>query len=394
MVPRAGTPAYPPLFIMATAVTIDRVTKAFGSGTGRTIAVDDLSLEIRPGELFFLLGPSGCGKTTLLRMIAGFIPPSSGRVLIAGRDVTRVAANRRNTGMVFQSYALWPHMTVEANVAFGLDVRRVPGPDRTRRVAEVLETVRMAAYAKRFPNELSGGQQQRVSLARALVVRPDVLLLDEPLSNLDSKLRADLRSEIRRICKEYPDPRGHPGITTIYVTHDQKEAMSMADRIAVLDRGRVVQLGTSTRLYRQPATRFVAEFLGETNIIEGRLIERSGETAIVDTPLGRLISGLQPTGDVAAQTASAPGAKVLCSVRPEAIQLCASGHQTSTTNRLQGRIVETTFLGDLAQHLIEVNGLRLKISKLNPNITSGNSTSIADTCCFVDPRDVVLLPGN
>src|ERR1043165_8830912 len=185
---------------MPTAISIRNLSKAFGSGAAETLAVDDISLDINPGELFFLLGPSGCGKTTLLRMIAGFIDPSAGSVSFDGRDVTHTPPNKRNTGMVFQSYALWPHMTVAANVAFGLGIRKVPRDESERRVADALTAVRMAEYAERKPNQLSGGQQQRVALARALVIRPDVLLLDEPLSNLDAKLRIELRSEIRRVC--------------------------------------------------------------------------------------------------------------------------------------------------------------------------------------------------
>ena len=207
--------------------------------------VNSISLDIEPGELFFLLGPSGCGKTTLLRMIAGFIEPTSGSVHFVGPngsvDVTHVPPEQRNTGMVFQSYALWPHMTVADNVAFGLDVRKVFGSERSARVHEALQAVQMAEYADRKPNQLSGGQQQRVALARAIVVRPSVLLLDEPLSNLDAKLRIELRGEIRRLCKRF-------GMTTVYVTHDQKEALSMADRIAILRAGQVVQVGSAQHL--------------------------------------------------------------------------------------------------------------------------------------------------
>src|ERR1043165_9433059 len=192
---------------MPTAIGILDITKVFGVGTAAATAVDRISLDIQPGELFFLLGPSGCGKTTLLRMIAGFIDPTSGQIQFDGRDITYLPPNRRNTGMVFQSYALWPHMTVQAKVAFGLTIRKVAAAERDKRVAEALAAVRMSEYAARKPNQLSGGQQQRVALARALVIRPDVLLLDEPLSNLDAKLRIELRSEIRRICKE-------AGITT------------------------------------------------------------------------------------------------------------------------------------------------------------------------------------
>lgn len=384
---------HPPLLAathasMATAISIQQVSKLFPApGGGTTAAVDNVSLEIAPGELFFLLGPSGCGKTTLLRMIAGFIEPTSGRILFDGRDVSRVPPNKRNTGMVFQSYALWPHMTVEANVAFGLSVRRVAAVEKQRRVREALEAVRMEAYAHRKPNQLSGGQQQRVALARALVIRPDVLLLDEPLSNLDAKLRLELRSEIRRICKE-------AGLTTVYVTHDQKEALSMADRVAIMDMGRVAQIGTPRELYRRPATRFIAEFLGETNFIEGTVSGGTGtgaEVAVeVQTPVGRVVAAAE-------QGATVPraGERRTCSIRPEALRLVMN-EAGDGVNRFAGRLVESTYLGEVAQHVVELSGGTLvKISELNPvgmgreSIRAGTPVVVA-----VDPGDVVLIPGS
>src|SRR3954471_18108011 len=214
-----------------TSVYLQHISKHFGA----TKALDDIDLKINAGELFFLLGPSGCGKSTLLRLIAGLHEPTGGRVWVNDRDVTPLGTDKRNAVMCFQSYALWPHMTVAENVRFGLNVRKVPRPEQDQRVAEVLRLVRMDTYAPRKPNELSGGQQQRVALARALAVRPDCLLLDEPLSNLDAKLRHEMRSEIRRICKT-------AGFTTIYVTHDQKEALSVADRIAIMRSGRLAQV--------------------------------------------------------------------------------------------------------------------------------------------------------
>jgi iron(III) transport system ATP-binding protein len=357
---------------MPTAIAIRDLSKHFGTGPSAAVAVDRISLDILPGELFFLLGPSGCGKTTLLRMIAGFIEPTGGSVLFDGREVTHVPPNKRNTGMVFQSYALWPHMTVAANVGFGLGVRRVASEERDRRVTDALVAVRMAEYAERRPNELSGGQQQRVALARALVIRPDVLLLDEPLSNLDARLRIELRSEIRRVCKE-------SGITAVYVTHDQKEALSMADRIAVMDRGRVVQTGAPADLYRRPGSRFVAEFLGETNLIPGRVAGRAGETTLVETPAGRL----QSLG-----SAGASG-EVLCSIRPEAIRLSVDGGAGRAPG-LRGVIVDTTYLGELAQHTVELAGqVRVKVADLNP----ATSRPARETVTLaVDPPDVVLLP--
>jgi iron(III) transport system ATP-binding protein len=359
-----------------TSIDIGSLTKTFPSPTGETTtAVDSVSLRIGSGELFFLLGPSGCGKTTLLRMIAGFIEPTRGTISFiesgAARDVTFAPPNRRNTGMVFQSYALWPHMTIEQNVAFGLDVRRVESAEKRRRVTDALGIVHMQDYAQRKPNQLSGGQQQRVALARALVIRPSVLLLDEPLSNLDAKLRIELRSEIRRVCKE-------TGITTVYVTHDQKEALSMADRVAIMRAGRVEQIGTPEDLYRNPGSRFVAEFLGETNIIEATISEPRGRDVALQTAAGPLTARTPEFATLAV------GAKVLLSIRPESISPTAA----SGPNTLRARIIETTYLGDMIQHTIELApGMRAKISILNPSMTRAAFDSIR-----IAPDDIILLP--
>ena len=325
-------------------------------------------------------------------MIAGFIEPDSGRILFGPRDVTAVKANRRNTGMVFQSYALWPHMTVEANVGFGLSLRHMPRTERARRVAEALEAVHMLDYAQRRPNQLSGGQQQRIALARALVVRPDVLLLDEPLSNLDARLRAELRAEVRRICKNFGGPGG--GITTIYVTHDQKEALSMADRMAILDHGRVVQVGTPTHLYHRPATAFVAEFLGDANLVEGTMIERSLGSAVVETPIGRLIVGLEQAGIPAPGAAPEIGAKVTCLIRPEALRIAAPATGDVPTrpqrNLLAARIVETTFLGELTHYLVEIASRQLTVLSVNRG-QSSVSPPMTAVSLEVAPSDIVLI---
>lgn len=336
---------------MGTQITIENLVKVFGSGRSAATACDRLSLTIEPGELFFLLGPSGCGKTTLLRMIAGFIDPTSGKVAFNGKDVTHEAPNKRNTGMVFQSYALWPHMTVAQNVAFGLSVRKVPNPEKDQRVLEALAAVQMEPYASRKPNQLSGGQQQRVALARALVIKPDVLLLDEPLSNLDAKLRNDLRLQIRRICKD-------SGITTVYVTHDQKEALSMADRVALLRSGQIVQIGTPRELYRAPKTRFVAEFLGETNLIEAKQVGVQGDRVDFEIEAGRFAA----TPAVNPQARSDTEQDLL-SIRPEAIRL----RRPEDDNTLPGKLVETTYLGETAQHIVEIKGCPpIKVAEMNP----------------------------
>ncbi len=336
---------------MGTQITINNLVKVFGSGSKATAAVDDLTLTIEPGELFFLLGPSGCGKTTLLRMIAGFIDPTRGQIAFDGQDVTHNAPNKRNTGMVFQSYALWPHMTVAGNVAFGLNVRKVPNPEKDQRVLEALAAVQMEAYAHRKPNELSGGQQQRVALARALVIKPDVLLLDEPLSNLDAKLRNDLRHQIRNVCKA-------SGITTVYVTHDQKEALSMADRVALLRSGKIMQVGTPRELYRSPKTRFVAEFLGETNLIEAQPVDTTDHASTYQVQAGQFL-GPQHTGTNIETNAE----QRLLSIRPEAIRLRKDGEP----NTLPGKLLDTTYLGETAQHLVEIKGCPpIKIAEMNP----------------------------
>src|SRR6266545_4572184 len=258
-------------------VSIKNLTKQFGE----TPVLKKISLQIESQELFFLLGPSGCGKTTLLRTIAGFYQPDDGELLFGEKSMAGVPPHQRNTGMVFQNYALWPHLTVAQNVAYGLDVRAVTAAEKKQRVAEALEIVQMEKYAARTPNQLSGGQQQRVALARALVIKPDVLLLDEPLSNLDAKLRLEMREEIRRI-------HGQTRITTIYVTHDQKEALSLATRLAVLRDGVIEQVGDPRTVYREPANRFVADFIGETNWLSGEIVNRDDGRIEVKTDAGVL----------------------------------------------------------------------------------------------------------
>src|SRR5262245_4451904 len=296
-----------------TRLRCEQITRRFGD----TLALDAIDLDVAPGELFFLLGPSGCGKSTLLRLIAGLLAPTSGRIRFDDRDVTALGTEQRNAVMCFQSYALWPHLTVRENVRFGLDVRGLERTEQQRRVDEVLRLVQMSAYAARKPNELSGGQQQRVALARALVVTPACLLLDEPLSNLDARLRLEMRGEIRRICKE-------SGVTTIYVTHEQKEALSIADRVAILDQGRIQQIGPPRDVYVRPASRFVASFIGETNLLAASVVRRDGAGVALNTPLGILTSTALPDGPLAA------GDEVTLSIRPESVVLDAPGGAANT----------------------------------------------------------------
>jgi ABC-type Fe3+/spermidine/putrescine transport system ATPase subunit len=254
-------------------VTLQNLRKSFGPGAP---AVDDVSFRIEPGEMFFLLGPSGCGKTTVLRMVAGFVTPDAGDILFDGRRMNEVPAQGRQTAMVFQSYAIWPHLTVYENVAYGLRVQKLSGAELDVRVREALRLARLEALAPRQPAQLSGGEQQRVALARALAVRPGLILLDEPLSNLDARLRLDLREELRRVHLETK-------ITCLYVTHDQDEALSLADRMAVMNRGRIEQIGTPREVYERPASEFVARFMGETNW----LAPGSPLAAQFDVPPGR-----------------------------------------------------------------------------------------------------------
>jgi len=353
------------------AIRIKQLTKRFGS----VAALQQLDLTVNPGELFFLLGPSGCGKTTLLRCLAGFHRPDEGRIFFGDEDVTDLAPHRRNTGMVFQNYALWPHLTVAENVAFGLEERRVEPEEIRRRTAEALESVHMGAQAARRPNELSGGQQQRVALARALVVRPRCLLLDEPLSNLDAKLRLEMRGEIRRVCKEFR-------LTTVYVTHDQKEALSVCDRMAVLDAGRILQVGTPQEVYRCPARRTVANFIGETDFIPGTVAAAGGGRAAVDTAIGRFDGVLgDPTQPPKV------GAEVTVAIHPECWVLDREGR---AQNCVQGRIGESVYLGDMAQYeFLCAAGVTLKIVELNPRFFGAAAPEALHA--RVEPADVVVL---
>ena len=325
---------------MPSSVAVSHIVKSF---SGKKV-LDDISLEIAPGELFFLLGPSGCGKTTLLRTLAGLHDPDSGSVLLSGEDITRLPPHKRDMPMVFQSYALWPHLTLFKNVAFGLEMRRVPPAEIRARVMEALDLVRLADRAESRPNELSGGQQQRVALARALVIRPRCLLLDEPLSNLDAKLRIDMRTEIRRICKQ-------AGLTAVYVTHDQKEALSIADRLAILDQGHLLQIGTPFDVYTRPATSFVANFIGETSFLRGTLRSIDAATAVVDTPVGPVRVDLDPA--VPAPPLSSP---VILSIRPEAVRLHTDLPPTAP-NVFDAYLHGSVYLGETAQHTVEIPAL-------------------------------------
>ncbi len=347
------------------SLTIENLTKRFGD----TTALNAVNLHIEAGEIFFLLGPSGCGKTTLLRSIAGFYTPEQGRIRFGDEDVTHVPPHLRNTGMMFQSYALWPHMTVAKNVAFGLEERKVTPAEIKTRVHEALATVKMDHLAERKINQLSGGQQQRVALARALVIRPRCLLLDEPLSNLDTKLRIEMRGEIRRICKEF-------GLTAIYVTHDQKEACSIADRMAVLEAGHIRQHGPPAEVYRSPHTRFVADFMGETNFIESRALTADRVETALGIFEGRATGGWQP----------APGDACVLSIRPEALRLSTA---PPNGNHIRGSLKDRVYLGEMAQYQFAADGRTLKIYELNPRFVDASSER--ELFASADPEDVIIL---
>ena len=353
-----------------TPIHIDTLRKTFG----KTVAVDGITLNIKPGDLFFLLGPSGCGKTTLLRMIAGFTEPTSGAIRFGDKDVTWQPPHKRNCGMVFQGYALWPHMSVAQNVAFGLNVRKIPAAETNQRVADALKLVQMGDYADRKPNQLSGGQQQRVALARALVIKPTVLLLDEPLSNLDAKLRIEMRSQIKSICKQ-------AGTTAVYVTHDQKEALSMADEVALLKAGRVMQTGPARELYDRPQSRFVADFLGETNFMPARVVGREGGQVLLECEAGRMRSTVFP--EDLPETGS-----VTCSVRPEAIRILDAS-ATGDANSFTAKRLDTTYLGEVAQHHLLMPGeVKVTVFELNPKPQRFNGDQV--NVGFA-PEDVVVL---
>lgn len=320
---------------LAPLVELRQVAKRFGP----IAAVVDVSLTIQPGEFFALLGPSGCGKTTLMRMLAGFEAPDAGEIRIDGRDLAGVAAHRRPVNIMFQSHALFPHMNVWNNIAFGLRQEATPRAELARRVEEALALVRLEDLARRKPHQLSGGQQQRVALARAIVKRPKIVLLDEPLAALDRKLREATQAELKRLQRAL-------GLAFLIVTHDQAEAMALADRIAVMDRGRVLQIGPPGAIYEAPASRKVASFVGEVNLIEGVVAAAADGGVDVTTSLGRL---RQRGGGLS------PGQNVAVALRPEKVSLCAD-EPTQAENRWRGKIASQHYLGDSTAYVVRLDG--------------------------------------
>ncbi len=352
------------------AVELRGVTLRYGLFT----AVENVSLAIGKGSFVTLLGPSGCGKTTILRSLAGLVTPTSGEIHIAGRQVNDIPIHQRNIGLVFQNYALFPHKTIHDNVAFGLKYRDIAKNDIARKVNRALDIVRLPGVEKKVPSELSGGQQQRIALARAIVIEPDVLLLDEPLSALDANLREEMRTEIKTIQREV-------GITTIFVTHDQEEALAMSDRIVVMNQGMVEQEGTPEDVYNAPASRFVASFLGQSNLLEGTVKEvKSGEARIA----------LKGAADVAV---SAPeslkaGDKVTIIIRAQKILVGGSG---KGLNSIKGRVLTTAYLGGTASYVVEAGPLRL--NAINPIAGKVHREGEPVTVSF-SPEDCVLLDQN
>jgi putrescine transport system ATP-binding protein len=340
-------------------VRLDGVSKSFSGVT----AVDAVSLDIYQGEFFALLGPSGCGKTTLLRMLAGFETPDSGRIVLDGNDLAGVPPHRRPVNMMFQSYALFPHLTVAGNIAFGLKQDGLPKSEIAARLAEMVALLRLERLESRKPQQLSGGQRQRVALARALVKRPRVLLLDEPLAALDKKLRDETQFELMRLKERL-------GLTFVIVTHDQEEAMTVATRIGVMNQGRLVQVATPSEIYEQPNSRWVADFIGDVNLIEGRVLQ----TSALETVIESAIATLHTTGAADAK----PGDSVCVALRPEKIRI-SYGSPTTDANRTQGEVWEIGYLGDISVYkIVLADGSVMKAAAPNMTRLVEQSVGIGD----------------
>jgi spermidine/putrescine ABC transporter ATP-binding subunit len=336
-----------------TIVSLKNVTKTFPGGVK---AVDNVSFDIAQNEFFALLGPSGCGKTTLLRMISGLETPTAGQIIIAGEDMALTPPNKRPTNMVFQSYAVFPHMTVAGNVAYGLKVTGVPADETKRRVGEALDMVKLTHLAERRPDQMSGGQRQRVALARALVKRPKVLLLDEPLSALDAKLRDEMRLELTRL-------QENVGITFIIVTHDQDEALSMASRIAVMDKGAVQQIATPAELYEHPASRFVADFIGKVNLIDAKVLGQKAKKLTCD------VKGL---GQIELPADGEMGGNVAIAVRPEKLKISTAEPKGAKIIKVEGKVRDVAYYGDTSHVVVAVKeGLDLAINVQNEKRAGG-----------------------
>ncbi|MHB0897868.1 MAG: ABC transporter ATP-binding protein [Spirochaetales bacterium] len=343
-------------------VSLVNLTKKFKSldGSGEVVAVNSINLEVKTGELVTILGPSGCGKTTTLRMVAGFEFPTSGSIMIGGRDVAPIPPNKRGISMVFQSYALFPHLNIYENIAYGLRVQKQPAAEIASRMKAILELMQLTTMAKRFPSQVSGGQQQRIALARAIIIEPSVLLFDEPLSNLDAKLREYMRDELRKLQKRL-------GITSLYVTHDQEEAMAISDRIVIMQDGVMRQVGSPRQIYEHPESKFVANFMGKANFIPVKVLGREGEAAIVD------IEGKRLTLRRPGPAAPSGGAGSLV-IRPEAVRLSAyrgeggGAEPGAAAPTLVGMIDRITYFGNIARYEISAAGTSILAERYNHQI--------------------------
>ena len=359
-------------------VTLIDLTKRFKSldGSGEVLAVDDVNLEVNTGELVTILGPSGCGKTTTLRMIAGFEYPTSGSILIGDKDVAKIPPNKRGLSMVFQSYALFPHLTIYENVAYGLRVQKLPAKEIRERTERALDLMQLTTMAKRYPSQVSGGQQQRIALARAIVIEPSVLLFDEPLSNLDAKLREYMRDELRKLQKRL-------GITSLYVTHDQSEAMAISDRVVIMKEGRIRQVGTPREIYAFPQSRFVADFMGKANFLEVEVLGTNGESARID--IGGKTFIVPRAGRVRPNSGSA-----LLVVRPEALRLISLANVENEIP-LKGCVDRFTYFGNIARYEVTTENGPLLIESYNPEASSifeeGDNVGV-----LIDFESVRLLP--
>src|SRR5262247_531602 len=358
-------------------IELEAVSKRYGDFH----AVRNFSLTIEQGELVVLLGPSGCGKTTTLRMIAGFVPVTSGRIRLGGRDVTGLPPHRRNTGLVFQGYALFPHLTAAENIAFGLEMRRLPEAVVREKVASALRLVRLDDLGDRLPRQLSGGQQQRVALARALIIEPDALLLDEPLSNRDAKLREEVRVEIRQLQRAL-------GLTTVMVTHDQDEALAMADRLVVMSAGAIQQIGTQRELYEYPSNRFVAGFVGRTNFLSGQLVEPGVFRS--DGGLTLRYDGRSAPADRGVAV-SEPGARRALALRPERLALGASA-DSARANRVTGTVEFASYLGAIIEYYVRLSsGETLRVHTPNTGAAGDRPRALGETVHVSWPVEVGLV---
>ncbi len=359
-------------------VTLIDLTKRFRSldGSGEVLAVDDVNLEVKTGELVTILGPSGCGKTTTLRMIAGFEYPTSGSILIGDKDVAKIPPNKRGLSMVFQSYALFPHLSIYENVAYGLRVQKLPASEIRERTERALDLMQLTTMAKRYPSQVSGGQQQRIALARAIVIEPSVLLFDEPLSNLDAKLREYMRDELRKLQKRL-------GITSLYVTHDQSEAMAISDRVVIMKEGRIRQVGTPREIYAFPQSRFVADFMGKANFLEVEVLGIDGESARID--IGGKTFMVPRAGKARPNSGSA-----LLVVRPEALRLISLSNAENEIP-LRGCVDRFTYFGNIARYEVSTENGPLLIESYNPEASSifeeGDNVGV-----MIDFESVRLLP--